>query len=78
MICTRCIYSSDIPGISFDSKGVCNYCHQIDALKQEFGTGTAQGTSKLNSLIDDMKRGGKGRRYDCVVGVSGGTDSSHY
>lgn len=77
MICSRCIYSSDIPGISFDTEGVCNYCRQVDVLSSEFGTGTAAGEDKLQAIVTEIKVRGKGHRYDCVVGVSGGTDSSY-
>lgn len=76
-ICSRCIYDERVAAISFDAEGVCNYCHQIDALAREYGTGTARGTRQLESIVADIKRAGAGRRYDCVIGVSGGTDSSY-
>ena len=37
-ICKRCIYDERVGGIEFDQQGVCNYCRQIDRLKQEYGT----------------------------------------
>ena len=77
MICTRCIYSTAIPGIRFDADGVCNYCNQIDDLTAEFGTGTEAGEATIAVILDRIRARGKGRRYDCVLGVSGGTDSSY-
>lgn len=76
-ICSRCIYDSRVPSISFDSAGVCNYCHQVDALKAQFGTGMEKGKRQLESIVAEIRASGKGKRYDCIVGVSGGTDSSY-
>lgn len=76
-ICTRCIYDTSVPSINFDESGVCNYCKQIDQLKDEYGTGKELGLKLLNSLIDEIKQKGKAKKYDCVIGVSGGTDSSY-
>jgi N-acetyl sugar amidotransferase len=76
-VCCRCIYDERVAGIQFDEDGVCNYCHQTDKLKLEYGTGEAHGDSMFQDLFEDIKRAGKGRKYDCVVGVSGGTDSSY-
>jgi N-acetyl sugar amidotransferase len=76
-ICTRCIFDSSLFGISFDETGVCNYCHMIDELTREYGTGSAEGERKFEAIVDEIKRAGKGKRYDIAVGVSGGTDSSY-
>lgn len=76
-VCTRCIYDERVPSITFDDEGVCNYCHQVDALTVEFGTGQPKGQKKLEETIEDIKREGYDKRYDCVIGVSGGTDSSY-
>jgi N-acetyl sugar amidotransferase len=76
-ICSRCIYDSRIPNISFDDNGVCNYCHQVDHLKAEFGTGSAKGENLLAKIIDDIRQNGENKKYDCIIGVSGGTDSSY-
>ncbi len=75
-ICSRCIYDEKTPGINFDNEGVCNYCRQIEDLEKEFGTGTEKGEKVLNDIIQEIKRTGKNKKYDCVIGVSGGTDSS--
>lgn len=75
-ICTRCIYDDSVPNISFDGEGVCSYCRQIDGLAAEYPTG-AQGTARLQKLVDDMRAAGRGRKYDAVIGVSGGCDSSY-
>lgn len=76
-ICLNCIYDENIPNISFSEDGVCNYCDQIEFLKTEFGTGRKKGQKLLKTLIESIKRDGKDKKYNCVVGVSGGTDSSY-
>jgi len=75
-ICTRCIYDGSVPNISFDARGVCNYCCQIDAMEAEYPTGR-EGEARLQKLVADMKVGGRGKKYDAVIGVSGGCDSSY-
>ena len=76
-ICTRCIYDETVPSISFDEDGVCSYCKLIDDLQEEYQTGTEQGEKKFLEIIEEIKKAGKGKEYDCIVGVSGGTDSSY-
>lgn len=75
--CSRCIYDDSISNISFDSQGICNYCRTIENLKDEFGTGSAKGELALEKIISDIKINGRNKKYDCVIGVSGGTDSSY-
>ena len=48
----------------------------IDNLKEQYKTGTAEGEREFFEIVEQIKKEGKGKRYDCVVGVSGGTDSS--
>ena len=76
-ICSRCIYDERVSSISFDDEGVCNYCRQVEFLQKEFGTGQARGATLFASIVEEIKRAGAGKRYDCVIGVSGGTDSSY-
>ena len=76
-ICSRCIYDSNVPKISFGSDGVCNYCQMIDNLKKQYGTGTEIGEKKWHEIVESIKKDGRNKKYDCIVGVSGGTDSSY-
>jgi len=65
------------PDIYFDKDGVCNYYHEYkEAEKKQLFTGE-QGKQKLNSLVAQIKNAGKGKPYDCLIGVSGGIDSSY-
>lgn len=74
--CARCVIHSDVPGVSFDDDGVCSYCHLHKVLEAQWPTG-AEGRRMLDAQVERIKSQGKGRRYDCVVGVSGGTDSTY-
>jgi N-acetyl sugar amidotransferase len=73
--CKRCISDSTCPGITFDSDGICNFCHLHDKWTRWYPN-DGRGQKKLNALIRQIKKDGKGRKYDCVVGISGGRDSS--
>lgn len=75
-ICTRCIYDEKVPNIYFNSEGVCSYCIQIDQLEEEYPTGEA-GRRQLDKIIQEIKRAGRGKKYDAIIGVSGGCDSSY-
>ncbi|WP_035059537.1 N-acetyl sugar amidotransferase [Andreprevotia chitinilytica] len=75
-ICSRCIYDESVPNISFDEAGVCSYCRQIEQLEAEYPTG-AEGEARLLKMVDEIKAAGKGKRYDAIIGVSGGCDSSY-
>jgi len=76
-ICSRCIYDESVPSITFDHNGICNYCHMIDSLIEEYQTGKPGGENRILEIVERIKKDGKGKAYDCVVGVSGGTDSSY-
>lgn len=76
-ICSRCIYDESVPSISFDESGVCNYCHMVDSLLAEYHTGQPKGEKTIQAILEKIKRDGKGKKYDCVIGLSGGTDSSY-
>lgn len=75
-ICSRCIFDSNIPNILFDETGVCNYCVQIDALEEKFPNGI-EGEKILDEIVAKIKKTGKGKKYDALIGVSGGCDSSY-
>ena len=76
MICTRCLYDDKTPGISFGPDGVCNYCKVHDKLCAEYPIGLT-GFAKISELCRKIKKEGEGKKYDVVVGVSGGCDSSY-
>ena len=76
-ICSRCIYDDRLDQIIFDSNGVCNYCKQVDELIEIYGTGQEAGKKEFRRIVNKIKIDGKSNKYDVIVGVSGGTDSSY-
>lgn len=74
--CSRCLYPDDMPVITFDERGVCNYCHTHDAMEKEYPTG-AEGQRRLEDMVKKIREEGRGKKYDCIIGVSGGCDSSY-
>ena len=75
--CTRCVMDSSVPGIRFDSAGVCNCCTEFleEKARRPLEDRIARDAA-FKKLVADVREAGKGREYDCVVGVSGGVDSS--
>jgi hypothetical protein len=74
--CTRCIMDTTVPGIRFHAhSGECNFCELHDKMDRDFPLGPA-GAEYVQHAAADMKRLGQGKKYDCVLGVSGGRDSS--
>lgn len=77
-VCTRCVMDNSVDNmISFDDDGVCNYCTHALASKCKTYFPNAEGEKKLNQLIEVLKREGEGKKYDCLMGISGGLDSSY-
>lgn len=75
-ICTRCIMDTTDPNIIFDQNGICNHCHECDeTLKRQVFSGDT-GRAKLGEMVQSIKKSGKGKPYDCLIGVSGGVDST--
>jgi len=63
--------------IVFDADGACSYCATYDRCMAAVDRSPAARDARLASLVERVKAGGTGRPYDCVVGVSGGIDSSY-
>ncbi len=78
-ICTRCIMDTSDPEIRFDEKGICNHCIKADRLlkSEPFCLPDHFKQQRLDELAAEIKEKGKGKKYDCVIGVSGGGDSTY-
>lgn len=75
-ICTRGIWDTTVPGIRFDENGVSNYAAMFDKLVEHHPEGV-EGNTYWENIVERMREKGKGKKYDCIIGVSGGTDSSY-
>jgi N-acetyl sugar amidotransferase len=76
-VCSRCVMDTTDPNIEFDADGVCNHCHaHLNALATNVHRG-AEGRERMMKIADEIRRQGAGKAYDCVIGVSGGVDSTY-
>ena len=75
MRCTRCLYDDTIPGITFNAAGICSYCLMIWEMEGQYPTG-AEGKRILEELATTIRKARRGK-YDCIVGISGGCDSTY-
>lgn len=65
------------PDIRFDEHGICNYYYEYkEAEAANVFTGK-EGEEKLNRLVERIKEDGRGKTYDCLIGLSGGVDSTY-
>lgn len=74
-ICSRCVMDSDNTKINFDKDGNCNFCSE--AIKRMPKEWNLNGKKDLDIIIKNLKEKNKNKKYDCVIGISGGIDSSY-
>lgn len=76
-ICTCCVMDTSDPEIEFDEKGVCNRCNEYkNRILPDWNYGNGH-EEELNRLLSDIKKKGIGKEYDCILGLSGGLDSTY-
>lgn len=74
--CTRCLMDTTDPEIEFDDQGQCNHCRLFfERRAREVVRGEA-GQAELQRIAEKIRDEGRGKPYDCIMGVSGGVDSS--
>jgi N-acetyl sugar amidotransferase len=76
-ICSRCIMDTSDSQISFNSIGLCDYCYNFDTVIKPAWYTDSRGEQALEKLAQKIKEDGKGRDFDCIIGLSGGLDSSY-
>ena len=74
MMCSRCVMTTEANEIYFDEKGICNFCHQWQQSEKERRK-QALHPGKV-WIYYELQKAGQGKKYDCILGVSGGVDSS--
>jgi N-acetyl sugar amidotransferase len=73
--CTRCVMDTSDPEITFDKQGVCSHCAGYSAYCAGLGSPESR-RQRLDELVAFLKAEGSGKDYDCIMGLSGGVDSS--
>lgn len=75
-VCVRCVMDTSDPLIEFDENGICNHCRKYDDYVSHMPS-PDQNKQILDNLVKRIKADGSGKEYDCVIGLSGGVDSSY-
>ena len=76
--CARCVLDTSVLGITFDSEGICHYCRDYDkTAKNLVLLDEKKKEEKLNQILSQIKNSGRHKRYDSLIGLSGGADSSY-
>ena len=76
-ICTRCVMDTTDPDICFDNQGMCSNCEEYDFKVSNRVFGGKDGREKIKKIVEKIKDCGINSEYDCVVGLSGGVDSTY-
>ena len=76
-ICQRCVMDSSDPEITFDEHGVCHHCHSYDKQIATYVKRDAAGWREMEEIAATVRKEGEGKRYDCIIGLSGGVDSTY-
>ena len=75
--CKRCLLDNTVPDIKFNEVGICNYCEKHDVLSNYYDKYLTTEKDYIDKIIFEIKEKGKNKKYDCIVGLSGGTDSTY-
>jgi N-acetyl sugar amidotransferase len=77
LICKNCVMDTTDSKIQFDDDGICDHCHgYYDQILPNWNT-DQKGRDDLESTVSEIKKNGKGKDFDCIIGMSGGIDSSY-
>ena len=76
-ICTKTIMDTSDPNIIFDENGISDYYHNFQNIILPNWHTDEKGYDELMQVADKIKKEGKGKDFDCIIGVSGGLDSSY-
>ena len=77
-ICKKCVMDNEGNSeITFNDQGVCNYCFEYEEKYKKRVFTNNQGTKRLIDILNKIKKSKKKNKYDCVIGVSGGVDSTY-
>jgi len=74
--CSRCVVNETVPSISLDKNLVCQFCKIHDEMELEYPSSLKE-TDKIYQIAEQIKKDGKNKSHECIVGVSGGRDSSY-
>jgi len=76
-ICSRCVMDTSDSKIRFNEQGVCDHCITFDTKIKPHWHTDERGSRALDAMVDEIRREGRGKDFDCIIGMSGGIDSSY-
>lgn len=76
-ICARCVMDTSDSKITFNNQGVCNHCQEFDEVTSKQWFPNKEGEEMLNTFFTKLKKENQNKKYDCILGLSGGVDSSY-
>jgi len=76
-VCTRCVMDTSDSVIRFDEQGVCDHCKNFEENIKPNWNVDEVGKKKLEKMVEQIKKDGEGKEFDCIIGISGGIDSSY-
>jgi asparagine synthetase B (glutamine-hydrolysing) len=76
-ICTNCVMDTTDSAITFDARGLCDHCNVFYSRVQPHWHTDERGKAELDGMVETIRKSGKGRDFDCIIGMSGGIDSSY-
>lgn len=76
-ICTKLVVDTSDPDITFDAEGVSNHYHEFHEKVLPLWKTGAEGEARLEQAAEAIRKSGQGRDFDCILGLSGGADSSY-
>ncbi len=77
-VCTKCVLDThDVPDLKLDQEGICQYCRRFETEYLNNPLGEQEKVHLLDKMKDTIRKAGKGKKYDCILGLSGGVDSSY-
>lgn len=75
--CTRCVMDTTDSKITFDENGVCDHCRNFDKNIAPYWKPQENRFDELEKLAEQIRKAGRNSEYDCILGLSGGADSSY-
>lgn len=75
--CTKCVMDTSDPDITFGDDGVCNHCIEFETITRKNWFPNEEGRARWAAIVEKIRMAGQGKEYDCILGLSGGVDSSY-
>lgn len=76
-MCVRTVMDTTDPAISFNDEGVCNHVLDYEEYLKKGKPDSETAKNLMNQMVSNLRKDGKGKDYDCIIGLSGGVDSSY-